>query len=111
MQAIFIVDRSIIHCILNQNFLEVYYVFFTLLFIISVIMVFSNSDFEARNIIGFSILVIYISLMLFILIRSVYKKSIPSTVKITSGIISILIGFLMSYSILTNHNIDELLII
>jgi len=85
-------------------------IFFTLLFILAVIKVFFlDSDFEPRNIIGFSILVIYISLMILILIRRVLKKTIPSAVKLTTGILSILIGFLISYSILTNHKSDELL--
>ena len=86
-------------------------IIFTLLFIIALIKVFFDSDFEPQSIIGFSILVIYISLMIFILIRRAYKKLIPSAVKMTTGIISILIGFLMSYTILTNQNIDVLLII
>ena len=47
--------------------------------------------------------------MILILIRRVYKKTIPSAVKLTTGISSILFGFLMSYSILTNPKTDELL--
>ena len=47
--------------------------------------------------------------MILILIRRVLKKTIPSAVKLTTGILSILIGFLISYSILTNHKSDELL--
>ncbi|RKS42573.1 hypothetical protein BC962_3240 [Gillisia mitskevichiae] len=85
-------------------------IFFTLLLIIAVIKVFFlDTDFEPRNIFGFSILAIYISLMILILLRRVYKKTIPSTVKLTTGISSILIGLLMSYSILTNPNTNELL--
>ncbi len=85
-------------------------ILFTLLLIIAVIKVFFiDSDFELKSIIGFSLLGIYISLMILILIRRVYKKTIPSTVKLTTGSLSILFGFVMSYSIFTNHNIDALL--
>lgn len=82
---------------------------FTILLAIAVIIVFSESDFEPRNIIGFSILVLYISLMILIFIRRVNKEHIPSSIMMTTGIISILFGFLMSYTIFTNQNIDELL--
>ena len=85
-------------------------ILFTLLFIAAVIKVFFlDSDFEPGNIISFSFLVIYISLMILILFRRVFKKTIPSAVKLTTGIISILLGFIMSYTILIFHNIDELL--
>lgn len=84
-------------------------IFFTLLLIIAVIIVFFDSDLELRSLIGLSILGIYISLMIFILIRRALKKSVPSVVKTVTGTLSVFIAFLMSYSILTNQNIDELL--
>ena len=85
-------------------------ILFTVLFIIVVIKVFFlDSDFVPRKIIGFSFLGIYITLMTLILIRRIFKKTIPSAVKLTTGILSIFIGFLMSYSILTNFKIDILL--
>ena len=84
-------------------------VLFTLLFIIATIKLFLESDFEPRNIIGFSILGIYISLMILITSRRVLKKTVPSALKITTGIISILFGCIMSYTILTNQNIELLL--
>ncbi len=85
-------------------------ILFTVLFIVAVIKVFFlDSDFVPRNIIGFSFLGIYISLMTLILIRRIFKKTLPSAVKLTTGILSILLGFLISYSILTNFKIDILL--
>ena len=85
-------------------------ILFTLLFIIVVIKVFFlDSDFVPRNIIGFSFLGIYISFMTSILIMRAFKKPIPSAVKIITGILSVFIAILMSYTILTNQNIDELL--
>ena len=84
-------------------------IFFTLLLIIAVIIVFFDSDFELRSLIGLSILGIYISLIMSVLIRRAFKKPVPSVVKIITGISSIFVAFLMSYSILTNQNIDELL--
>ena len=84
-------------------------ILFTLLFIAAVIIVLFDSDFEPKNIIGYSIFGIYISLMILISVRRTYKKPISSTVKMTTGILSIIIGFLMSYTILTNDEIDELL--
>lgn len=81
-------------------------IIFTLLFIIAVIIVFLDSDFVPGDIIVYSSFGIYISLMITILFKSAYKKPIPSAVKMTTGIISSLIGCLMSYTILINQNID-----
>jgi len=84
-------------------------ILFTLLLIIAVIIVFFDSDFELKSLVGYSVLGIYISLMIIILLKRAFNKPVSSTVKLTTGIISILIGFLMSYTIFTNHNIDVLL--
>lgn len=84
-------------------------ILFTLLFISAVVIVLFNSDLEPRNLIGYFLLGIYISLMGLILFRRAYKKFIPSAVKVITGVMSILLGFLMSYTILTNPNIGELL--
>ncbi|MFV8837464.1 hypothetical protein [Salinimicrobium soli] len=82
---------------------------FTLLLIIAVIKVLNDSGFESGRILGFSTLGIYIGLMIFILIRRFLRKPVPSAVKICTGIITVLMGFLMSYTILINTNIDWLL--
>ena len=84
-------------------------IFFALLFTIAVIIVLLKSDFKPLNLIGYSILGIYIYLMILSFTRRAYKKSIPSKVRITTGILSILIGFLMSYTILSDLNMSGLL--
>ena len=76
----------------------------TIILIVALIKIFIDLDFEPENLVAYSIFGIYISLMIIILLKKAFKKPVPSTIKLITGIISLLFGFLMSYSIFTTLN-------
>lgn len=82
-------------------------ILFTLLFTIALIIV-SDFNFGSGNIVFYLIFGIYISSMITILVRRASKRPVPSAVEMIAGIISLLLGFLMSYTILINPNFSEL---
>jgi hypothetical protein len=46
--------------------------------------------------------------MIIILLKRAFKKPVPSKIKLTTGIISMILGLMASYTIFTYHNLSVL---
>jgi hypothetical protein len=79
-------------------------IIFTILFIAALIKLIIDLDFEPQSLVAYSLFGIYISFMIIMLVKRALKKPISSIIKMTTGIISLLFGFLMSYTILIQPN-------
>lgn len=83
-------------------------ILFTILWIAALIITFIDLGFVPKSLVAFTIFGIYISLMIIILLKRAIQKPVPSKIKLITGIISIIFGFLMTYAIFTNKNFSEL---
>ena len=83
-------------------------ILFTILWIAALIVTFIDLGFVPKSLVAYTIFGIYISLMITILLKRAFKKPSPPKINLTTGIISIIFGLLMSYTIITNHNFNAL---